>query len=176
DHRRHGPRRRRHSRGEGGHRRGDRRGSDSDRGRFHRRGGRGRPDPGAQCRRGRGSRGGPGREATGGHRRPRGAGGPTVIDLLPVLVPLPVLLPLIGTDANGPQVVAIGGWQPPAGIVLVADRLSSLMLIVSSLVTLCVLVYALSQDANDDSNETPISVFNPSYLVLCAGIANSFLA
>src|SRR5699024_3182906 len=47
---------------------------------------------------------------------------------------------LIGTDANGPQVVAIGGWQPPAGIVLVADRLSSLMLIVSSLVTLCVLV------------------------------------
>src|SRR5699024_3996373 len=134
-----------------------------------------------------------------------------VIDLLPVLVPLPVLLPLIGagiarilskntraqnivsvgilcavmviatliligTDANGPQVVAIGGWQPPAGIVLVADRLSSLMLIVSSLVTLCVLVYALSQDANDDSNETPISVFNPSYLVLCAGIANSFLA
>src|SRR5699024_5731289 len=41
---------------------------------------------------------------------------------------------------------------------------------------LCVLVYALSQDANDDSNETPISVFNPSYLVLCAGIANSFLA
>src|SRR5699024_10855566 len=71
---------------------------------------------------------------------------------------------------------AIGGWQPPAGIVLVADRLSSLMLIVSSLVTLCVLVYALSQDANDDSNETPISVFNPSYLVLCAGIAHSFLA
>ena len=134
-----------------------------------------------------------------------------MIDLLPVLVPLPVLLPLIGAgialilskhtrtqnivsiailvavmviatmilfgvDAHGPQVVAIGGWQPPAGIVLVADRLSSLMLIVSSLVTLCVLVYALSQDANDDSNETPISVFNPSYLVLCAGIANSFLA
>ncbi|MDN5552070.1 MAG: Na+/H+ antiporter subunit D, partial [Brevibacterium sp.] len=34
----------------------------------------------------------------------------------------------------------------------------------------------LSQDANDDSNETPISVFNPSYLVLCAGVANAFLA
>ena len=134
-----------------------------------------------------------------------------MIDLLPVLVPLPVLLPLLGAgialilskhtrmqnlvsvailvavmviatiilfgvDMHGPQVVAIGGWQPPAGIVLVADRLSALMLIVSSLVTLCVLVYALSQDANDDSNETPISVFNPSYLVLCAGIANSFLA
>ncbi|MDN5807663.1 MAG: Na+/H+ antiporter subunit D [Brevibacterium sp.] len=132
-------------------------------------------------------------------------------DLLPALVPLPVLLPLIGAglalvlskhsraqnlvsililsavmvislvmlfavDAQGPQVVAIGGWAPPAGIVLVADRLSSLMLVVSSLVTLCVLIYALSQDANDDSNETPISVFNPSYLVLCAGVANAFLA
>ncbi|MGO1312921.1 MAG: Na+/H+ antiporter subunit D, partial [Brevibacterium aurantiacum] len=107
-----------------------------------------------------------------------------MIDLLPVLVPLPVLLPLIGAglalvlskhsraqnivsililsavmvislimlfgvDAEGPQVVAIGGWEPPAGIVLVADRLSSLMLVVSSLVILCVLIYALSQDAND---------------------------
>ncbi|MGO2037095.1 MAG: Na+/H+ antiporter subunit D [Brevibacterium sp.] len=134
-----------------------------------------------------------------------------MIDILPTLVPLPVLLPLIGAglalvlskhsraqnlvsiltlsavmiiafillfgvDSNGPQVVAIGGWQPPVGIVLVADRLSALMLVVSSLVTLCVLVYALSQDANDDSNETPISVFNPSYLVLCAGVANAFLA
>ncbi|RBP67087.1 multisubunit sodium/proton antiporter MrpD subunit [Brevibacterium sanguinis] len=132
-------------------------------------------------------------------------------ELLSVLVPLPVLLPLLGAglalalsrhsraqnvvsivvlsavmiiafillfgvDREGAQVVAIGGWQPPAGIVLVADRLSVLMLVVSSMVTLCVLVYALSQDASDDSNETPISVFNPSYLVLCAGVANAFLA
>lgn len=83
---------------------------------------------------------------------------------------------LIGVDREGPQVVAIAGWEAPAGIVLVADRLSALMLVVSSLVTLCVLIYALSQDANDDSNETPISVFNPSYLILCAGVANAFLA
>lgn len=132
-------------------------------------------------------------------------------ELLSILVPLPVLLPLIGAgialvlskhskaqnivslltlsavmviafillfgvDREGAQVVAIGGWQPPAGIVLVADRLSVLMLVVSSMVTLFVLIYALSQDANDDSDETPISVFNPSYLVLCAGVANAFLA
>ncbi len=83
---------------------------------------------------------------------------------------------LVGVDREGPQVVAIAGWEAPAGIVLVADRLSALMLVVSSLVTLCVLIYALSQDANDDSNETPISVFNPSYLILCAGVANAFLA
>ncbi|RAF55814.1 Na+/H+ antiporter subunit D, partial [Burkholderia multivorans] len=83
---------------------------------------------------------------------------------------------LVGVDQEGPQVVAIAGWEAPAGIVLVADRLSTLMLVVSCLVTLAVLIYALSQDASDYSDETPISVFNPSYLILCAGVANAFLA
>ena len=38
-------------------------------------------------------------------------------------------------DREGPQAVWIGAWPEPLGIALVADRLSSLMLLVSSIVT-----------------------------------------
>lgn len=82
------------------------------------------------------------------------------------------------TDRHGPQVLWIGSWKEPLGIALVADRLSSLMLLVSSLVTLLVLVFAIGQghaDA-DEEDETPLSIFHPTYLVLSAGVANAFLA
>ncbi|MEO6997963.1 MAG: Na+/H+ antiporter subunit D [Terracoccus sp.] len=80
-------------------------------------------------------------------------------------------------DTNGPQVLWLGGWDAPLGIALVADRLSSLMLLVSSVVTLVVLVFAIGQgSADDDERQTPVSIFHPTYLVLTAGVANSFLA
>ncbi|MEO5743766.1 MAG: Na+/H+ antiporter subunit D, partial [Terracoccus sp.] len=84
------------------------------------------------------------------------------------------------TDQNGPQVLWLGGWDAPLGIALVADRLSSLMLLVSSVVTLIVLIFAIGQgsadDNDDDGQQTPLSIFHPTYLVLTAGVANSFLA
>ncbi len=83
---------------------------------------------------------------------------------------------LIGVDANGAQVVAVGGWKLPFGIALVVDRLSALMLVVSTIVTLGVLLYAVGQEMADTSRETPVSVFNPAYLILCAGVANAFIA
>jgi multicomponent Na+:H+ antiporter subunit D len=84
------------------------------------------------------------------------------------------------TDANGPQVLWLGAWQEPLGISLVADRLSALMLLVSSVVTLLVLLFAIGQghaDSDDEvARETPLSIFHPTYLVLTAGVANAFLA
>ena len=82
------------------------------------------------------------------------------------------------TDTNGPQVLWIGAWQEPLGISLVADRLSALMLLVSAIVTLLVLVFAIGQGQadNDDESETPLTIFHPTYLVLSAGVANAFLA
>ncbi len=77
---------------------------------------------------------------------------------------------------SGIQVVAVGGWELPFGIALVADRLSVLMLVVSTIVTLLVLLYALGQDMADTSEDTPLSVFNPAYLILCAGVSNAFIA
>lgn len=79
-------------------------------------------------------------------------------------------------DAHGTQVVAVGGWGIPFGISLVVDRLSAVMVVVSSIVTLCVLVYAISQEMADTNRESPVSVFNPAYLILCAGVSNAFMA
>ncbi|GGM97602.1 putative cation antiporter NADH dehydrogenase subunit [Terrabacter tumescens] len=84
------------------------------------------------------------------------------------------------TDVNGPQVLWLGAWQEPLGISLVADRLSALMLLVSSIVTLLVLVFAIGQgqaDSDDEiESETPLTIFHPTYLVLAAGVSNAFLA
>jgi multicomponent Na+:H+ antiporter subunit D len=80
------------------------------------------------------------------------------------------------TDAHGPLVLWLGAWPEPLGIALVADRLSSLMLLVSAVVSLLVLVFAIGQGQADDEADTPMSIFHPTYLVLMAGVANAFLA
>ena len=82
------------------------------------------------------------------------------------------------TDVAGPQVLWLGAWQEPLGISLVADRLSALMLLVSGVVTLVVLLFAIGQGQADGEadGETPLTIFHPTYLVLSAGVANAFLA
>ncbi|WP_019147513.1 Na+/H+ antiporter subunit D [Timonella senegalensis] len=76
---------------------------------------------------------------------------------------------------QGPIVVNVGEWAAPVGINLVGDRLSALMLTVSSTVLLCVLVYSLGQGIAD-SSKSPVSIYHPTYLVLAAGVSNAFLA
>ncbi|HEY8533294.1 MAG TPA: Na+/H+ antiporter subunit D [Micromonospora sp.] len=83
---------------------------------------------------------------------------------------------LAHTATHGPVAVQVGGWIAPLGIVLVADQLAALLLVVSSAVTLCVLVYSIGQGMADGHEETPLSVYHPTYLVLTAGVTNAFLA
>jgi multicomponent Na+:H+ antiporter subunit D len=83
---------------------------------------------------------------------------------------------LLLADAAGAEAVSVGGWPVPLGIVLVVDRLSALMLVVAGTVGLGVLVFAVGQGAADGDEETPISIFHPTFLVLMAGVANAFLA
>jgi multicomponent Na+:H+ antiporter subunit D len=77
-------------------------------------------------------------------------------------------------DDSGATVVQLGGWAAPAGISLVADRLSTLLLVVSAAVLLAVLLYAIGQGVTD-SRRSQVAVFHPCYLVLSAGIAMAFL-
>ena len=81
---------------------------------------------------------------------------------------------LATADRDGTQVVQAGGWAAPVGISLVADRLSTLLLVVSQLVLLAVLVYAIGQGVAD-GERIPRAVFHPCYLVLAAGISLAFL-
>ncbi|WP_278313830.1 Na+/H+ antiporter subunit D [Lolliginicoccus levis] len=80
------------------------------------------------------------------------------------------------TDVHGTHAVQVGGWDAPIGITLVADRLSALMLLISSSVLLAVLVYAVGQGIRDGNHQQPVSIFVPTYLALTAGVSNAFLA
>ncbi|WP_148571393.1 Na+/H+ antiporter subunit D [Nocardioides caldifontis] len=98
----------------------------------------------------------------------------SIIALVAVAAVAAVLV--VRADQDGPQALWIGGWPEPLGIALVADRLSSLMLLVSALVTLAVLVYSVGQGMVDEAESAPLSIYHPSFLVLAAGVANAFLA
>lgn len=103
--------------------------------------------------------------------------GQTAVTVATLAIVLAIdLVLLFGVDSRGTQVVAVGGWELPFGIALAVDRLSAVMLVVSAIVTLLVLVYAVGQEMADTANETPVSVFNPTYLILCAGVAAAFIA
>ena len=82
---------------------------------------------------------------------------------------------LVLADRGGPIVTELGGWAAPAGIALVADRLSALLLLVSTLVTLAVLVYAIDQRIADYGRGTASTTFHPMYLMLCAGVSLAYL-
>jgi multicomponent Na+:H+ antiporter subunit D len=109
----------------------------------------------------------------GRHRRTQVA--VSIITLTLVLVIAAVLLVVV--DAGGePIVVSVGGWPVPFGIVLYVDRLAALLVVVSSIVLLAVLLFSVGQGAADGDDETPVSIFHPSYLILAAGVFNAFIA
>ena len=60
---------------------------------------------------------------------------------------------------GGTTSVTLGGWLPPWGVVLVVDQFSSLMLVVSTVVSLAVLIYATGQGMADGDHEAPVSRF-----------------
>jgi multicomponent Na+:H+ antiporter subunit D len=79
-------------------------------------------------------------------------------------------------DRDGPLVAQAGGFAAPLGVSLVVDRLSGLMLAVSNFVTLAVLVYSQSQRGADQDEGTPLAVYSPAYLLLAAGVSDTFAA
>ncbi len=78
---------------------------------------------------------------------------------------------LVRADADGVIATQAGGWPAPLGITLVVDRLSGVLLVVSSLMLFCVLLFAIGQRDVEMSH----SAFHPTYLVLAAGISASFI-
>ena len=83
---------------------------------------------------------------------------------------------MIGSQQFGPQAVQIGGWWTPIGITVVADQLAALMVTVSAAITLAVLIYSIGQGMAGKAEVAPLSVYQPTYLILVAGVSNAFLA
>ena len=88
------------------------------------------------------------------------------------------LIMLFQIADNGTMVMHIGGWTAPLGVTLVADDLAALMLVVSTIVSLAVLIYGISQGIADREvgPEVPISIFHPTFLILVTGVSNAFIA
>ncbi len=78
---------------------------------------------------------------------------------------------LVDADRNGYLVHDAGGWTADVGITLVVDRLAGLMLVVSSLVLLVVMIFAIGE-AGEERRRVG---FHPVYLVLAAGVSASFV-
>jgi multicomponent Na+:H+ antiporter subunit D len=73
--------------------------------------------------------------------------------------------------ASGPLDLAVGGWAPPLGIALRADLLGAIMLLVSAVLGLAVVVYALGDvPATHDAH----GVW-PLLLLLLLGVVGAFL-
>ena len=98
----------------------------------------------------------------------------TIVVLSAVLVIGGVLLWHV--DSTGAIAVDVGGWAAPWGIVLVVDRLSALLLVVSAAVLLAVLIFSVGQGLADGDQETPVSIYYPTYLILATGVFNAFIA
>lgn len=98
----------------------------------------------------------------------------SIVTLTVVLVLALILL--FAVDAGAPIAVSVGGWPIPFGILLYVDTLSALLVAVSCVVLLAVLLFSVGQGTADGDAETPVSIFNPTYLILAAGIFNAFIA
>ncbi|GGC07007.1 monovalent cation/H+ antiporter subunit D [Marinobacterium zhoushanense] len=83
-----------------------------------------------------------------------------------VLITLRLLLQA-GSDEI--EVYVLGDWQPPYGIVLVADRLSTLMLLLSSVLGFASMLYACAGDDRQGA------YFHPLFMFQLMGINGAFL-
>ena len=129
-----------------------------------------------------------------------------IISVVALSVVVAAAAGLVVAAHDGPVVIDLGGWAAPVGVNLVADPLSSLMLLVSSIMLLCVLLYSMAQGIADGDDRTapaskdaeelrkaleaqdpdadeqgrrdvlPVAIFHPTFLILAAGVADAFLA
>lgn len=90
------------------------------------------------------------------------------ISAMIVLVIASALL-LLTSHEQGTQLYILGGWQPPFGIALVADRLSTMMVLLTSVLALGALLYACAGD--DDEG----MYFHPLFMFQVMGINGAFL-
>lgn len=78
---------------------------------------------------------------------------------------------LLSVRRQGIQVYKLGGWDPPFGIVFVADLLSGLMLLLASIIAASSLFYSFGYLEEDDQR----ALFHPLFFFLWTGTNGAFL-
>lgn len=72
---------------------------------------------------------------------------------------------------NGIQTLHLGGWEPPFGIIMVADMFSAILVLATSIVSICCLLYAFPTIGRKREEY----YFYPLFLILITGVNGSFL-
>ncbi|GEL39637.1 putative K(+)/H(+) antiporter subunit D [Methylorubrum extorquens] len=93
----------------------------------------------------------------------------SAISLATVLVLLGIALALVGRAAEAPEVYRLGNWAAPYGIVLVADRLSAVMLTLAGVLGLAALVFSFARWGRAGPR------FHGLFLLLLMGVNGAFL-
>ena len=91
------------------------------------------------------------------------------LSLATVLALIVVAGILVGRSAAAPEVYRVGNWAAPYGIVLVADRLSAMMLLLAALLGLCALVFSFARWGRAGPR------FHGLFLLLLMGVDGAFL-
>ncbi len=92
------------------------------------------------------------------------------VSIISTLVSLPVMGVLVAQAMGGDyQVYALGNWQPPFGIVLVLDRLTAMLLMLSATLALPALLYGIRSDDKGGRN------FHPLFHFQLMGLQGAFL-
>ncbi|MBU2022093.1 MAG: monovalent cation/H+ antiporter subunit D, partial [Gammaproteobacteria bacterium] len=91
----------------------------------------------------------------------------SIVGTLFLLISSAALLYQINTE--GVQLYALGGWQAPFGIALVADKISSLLVLLTAFLAFCVMLYAV---AGQDKGG---AYFHPLFMFQIMGINGAFL-
>jgi len=93
------------------------------------------------------------------------------VGLLAATALLAVAVVLLEQSAGSAhQVYALGHWRPPFGIVLVLDRLSAVMLLLTAVLGLCTLAAAVAAGADAQGR-----FFHPLFLFQLMGLNGAFL-
>lgn len=90
------------------------------------------------------------------------------VSVMVLLVVASALL-LLTSHQQGTQIYVLGGWQPPFGITLVADRISTMMVLLTSVLGLCAQLYACAGDDKDGM------FFHPLFMFQIMGVNGAFL-
>lgn len=72
---------------------------------------------------------------------------------------------------NGIQTLEIGGWEPPFGIVLVADMFSSLLVLTTNIIVFTCLLFSYQSIGRDEGKH----YFYPGVMFLLTGVSGAFL-
>jgi multicomponent Na+:H+ antiporter subunit D len=78
---------------------------------------------------------------------------------------------LVDVIQNGIRATSLGNWEMPFGITLVADHLSAIMLVISTIISFTVVLYSVA----DIDKERMRFGFHPFFQILMVGVCGSFL-